>query len=361
MSEEKIIESPDSAELFLGEAEEKTEEVPETAEEVKAEEVAAEEAEAEEKLPEEKLSAKEKWAAYRTERKLKAKKQSMENSISGKNYMSFIRRSHHPVFITEDKKDEYRSMHRLSRVKLILGAVVILLAVTAAAVFLFDNLKPETEEIPVSTGTAQAPVVLPRDDFEPVSYDPDTGLAVYDDDFNLFIVNKDNPLPEKYIIKTDTYKGIEVDEKIVAALSLMVHDIEEAGMSVSFERGYISYKDQVELYNNEVERLQKSGSTHLMAQHKAGENVDVPGYSDYHTGLSVKLTVKGDFENGKLYKWLSSHAADYGFIFRYPDGKSSVTGGEDLSVLRYVGRTNAVRMRQLSMCLEEYKDYLGSR
>ena len=78
MSEEKIIESPDSAELFLGEAELKTEEVPETAEEVKAEEVAAEEAEAEEKLPEEKLSLKEKWAAYRTERKLKAKKQSME-------------------------------------------------------------------------------------------------------------------------------------------------------------------------------------------------------------------------------------------------------------------------------------------
>ena len=41
MSEEKIIESPDNAELFLGEAEEKTEEVPETAEEVKAEAPAA--------------------------------------------------------------------------------------------------------------------------------------------------------------------------------------------------------------------------------------------------------------------------------------------------------------------------------
>ena len=98
-----------------------------------------------------------------------------------------------------------------------------------------------------------------------------------------------------------------------------------------------------------------------MAQHKAGENVDVPGFSDYHTGLSVKLSVKGDFADSKLCKWLSSHAADYGFVFRYPEGKSASTGDEDLSVLRYVGHTNAVRMRQLSMCLEEYAEYLGSR
>lgn len=357
MNEENKM--PDCAEVFLGEDKAEAD-TAETVEIPEAEEPKTEEVSTEELSPEEKLSIKEKISSLRAEKKLKNIRQRMDASIEARNYMSFIRRPHHPVFITEEKKDEYRSMHRLGRMKVILGAVVVVLILTAVVVFALDN-RPTEEELPISTGSAEVPVVLPRDDFEPVSYDPDTGLAEYDDEFTLFIVNDENPLPDKFIIETDTYKGIEVDEKIVAALSLMVKDIEEAGMTVEFERGYISYEDQLKLYNDEVKKLEKSGSTHLMAQHKAGENVDVPGYSDYHTGLSVKLKAGKNFGESKLYKWLISHAADYGFVFRYPEGKSAITGSEDLSVLRYVGHTNAVRMRQLSMCLEEYEAYLGSR
>jgi len=357
--ENKVI---DSTELFFGETEEKAE-VPEATEEQEnvVEETAPEEQISEEtEAQEEKLSVKEKIARARAERKLKNIRQQMDASIYGKNYMSFIRRPARPVFITEDKKDEYRSMHRLGRARIILGCIVVCLLVTAGVVFFVDNMDKE-EEIPVSDTSVTAPVVLPRDDFEPVSYDSDTGLAVYDDDFNLFIVNHSNPLPEDYVIETEEYMGVEVDEKIVAALSLMVNDIKEAGMDISFERGYISYEDQLKLFNEEAAKLEKKGSTYLMARHKAGENVDIPGESDYHTGLSVKIKSGKNFVSTKLYKWLSPHGADYGFVFRYPEGKSASTGGEDLTVIRYVGRTNAVRMRQLSMCLEEYEAYLGSR
>ena len=96
-------------------------------------------------------------------------------------------------------------------------------------------------------------------------------------------------------------------------------------------------------------------------------------YSGYHTyenstaadpaldesllGLSVELYYepKSDFGNTATYKWFENNAYKYGFIIRYPEGKSSETGvGFRPWVIRYVGRYVATKMREENLCLEEF-------
>lgn len=57
------------------------------------------------------------------------------------------------------------------------------------------------------------------------------------------------------------------------------------------------------------------------------------------------------------YAWLNEHAAEYGFIQRYPASKSDKTGMDGLTWhFRYVGVPHALYMKEHDLCLEEYID-----
>ncbi len=94
---------------------------------------------------------------------------------------------------------------------------------------------------------------------------------------------------------------------------------------------------------------------------KDGDSVDVPGASDYHTANTVQLKTykaaspmgEGDFE------WFLHNSYSYGFIQRYPEGKTAVTGEvANKEVYRYVGVCHAWYMYSNNLCLEEYLDLL---
>ena len=95
-----------------------------------------------------------------------------------------------------------------------------------------------------------------------------------------------------------------------------------------------------------------------------------PGYSEYHTGLALNLSL---IMNGKnVYKtkdmvlypdtWavIHAHLAEYGFILRYPYEKKDVTGfGYEAWHIRYVGAAAAKAMEEQGLALEEYVEMLG--
>lgn len=198
----------------------------------------------------------------------------------------------------------------------------------------------------------------------PVAYDKDTGLPIYDNSEVMFVVNYQNEIPRDYKADIVTAQGISVDSKITDALAAMTKAAEKDKITLTFVSGYVSSEQQQKLYDQKVQDMIKlDGYTKIMAKAKAKDFVPLPGFADTQTGLCV--TVKGsskDFEKTDTYLWLNNFAADYGFIFRYPTDKKTNTGVEpDLRVLRYVGTENAIKMRQLTMCLEEYSAYLQSR
>lgn len=59
------------------------------------------------------------------------------------------------------------------------------------------------------------------------------------------------------------------------------------------------------------------------------------------------------------YAWLTEHAADYGFIVRYPADKADKTGHDGVTWhFRYVGAPHAKYMYDNNLCLEEYLDLI---
>ncbi|MFQ9681123.1 MAG: D-alanyl-D-alanine carboxypeptidase family protein [Ruthenibacterium lactatiformans] len=54
-------------------------------------------------------------------------------------------------------------------------------------------------------------------------------------------------------------------------------------------------------------------------------------------------------------QWLAEHAADYGFILRYPSDKTEATGMDyEPWHYRYVGSEQAHKIKESGLCLEEY-------
>ena len=287
-----------------------------------------------------------------------------------KNFITLNERESKPVFIRRKgytEKNEEKTIRHLSLTANIVGVVCLLLFSFCIFVFFSEVFLPsitgEKEE------TNEIVVIIPPEEDEQaeseinkgiLSYDEKTGIPIYSDKFNLYIVNNSNPQDENYKMELEEVGGVKVDSRISTALRILLNAAKEDGINLEFECGYLTKEQQQTRYDNKYTELLETGeSTLIMASFKTGRTVGIPGRCEESTGMSV--TVKGDIETyteTDTYKWLKSNAADYGFIFRFTNGKADLTGRDpDYRVLRFVGRDNALKMRQLSFCLEEFVRY----
>lgn len=51
-----------------------------------------------------------------------------------------------------------------------------------------------------------------------------------------------------------------------------------------------------------------------------------PGFSEHETGLALDINLDTGINNEDVYYWLVNNSYKYGFIIRYPEGKTSITG-----------------------------------
>jgi len=137
----------------------------------------------------------------------------------------------------------------------------------------------------------------------------------------------------------------------------MIQAAAAAGLPFGLTSTYRSYSDQVATYNTWV---QVNGST------TSADTVSArPGYSEHQTGLAADLKTDGCvlecFEGTAQYSWLQQNAANYGFIQRYPNGLTSVTGySPEPWHWRYVGSDTALAMKRNGVqTLEEYLGVSG--
>ena len=262
-------------------------------------------------------------------------------------------------------RPDYAGVYQIAVAKRVVGVVltvlvaaVIVLAVLwlAPAVWHSMQTSPVEEEALEQELAAEAEA-----EGRSLIYDEETGLPLFEDDLNLFVINADNPADSTFEPELETVAGIEVDKRIVPALRMMVEDAWEQGYEVGLVEGYVSYAEQEKLFQKQVDKLLKQGSTKIMANEYAKDTVTPAGECDLQSGLCI--TLQGDaetFATTEICSWLENNMGRYGFVFRYPEGKEKYTGKSGTKlVLRYVGPENAAAMRRLSMCLEEYIDYQG--
>lgn len=183
--------------------------------------------------------------------------------------------------------------------------------------------------------------------------------------WNLTLVNKDNPLPETFVPETlaDADNGYEADSRITEALKKMIADARSTeNVRIIALSAYRDYEYQKDLFNDKVKRLQKEkGYSVTKAREEAATVVAYPGTSEHQLGLALDLVdakhVKLDEsqENTAAYKWLYKHCAEYGFIVRYPNGKTDITGIiYEPWHFRYVGEEAAKIIMEKGITLEEY-------
>lgn len=97
--------------------------------------------------------------------------------------------------------------------------------------------------------------------------------------------------------------------------------------------------------------------------------VELPGYSDHHTGLCFDVKLYDSGGNSYSYgryatekaAWIVENYKYYGFIMRYPANKGSLTGIEgESNHFRYVGMPHSLYITNKGICLEEYLNLLRS-
>lgn len=274
------------------------------------------------------------------------------------------RRRRRPIY-----KPDYARVRQIALAKRVTGVLLALLLVFAVAAMLVtwiipsiaSALEPSPLGDTLGSGVRDAASAGEAPESAECGRDPDTGIPLYDDAFNLFLINADHPADGDFSVITASFGGVQVDERIAEALTALAQEAENAGISLEFAGGYVSYGEQERLYQQQVDALVAVGATKVMAREEAKALVPAPGESDLQSGMCVTLAGDAEsFKGSETYVWLQNNMSRFGFVFRYPAGKEKDTGcAENPLVLRYVGPENAAAMRRLSMCLEEYIGYLG--
>ncbi len=215
----------------------------------------------------------------------------------------------------------------------------------------------QTEDLPPEFPSSQA-----ASGWAPLGQEPDS-TAISAGDWNLILVNQESPLPEDFSIPdlTQLRNGHTIDSRAYPALQSMMDAAREEGLRPLICSSYRTWEKQRELFDNKVQRLLAEGYSQTEAGEYAAMWVARPGSSEHQTGLAVDIVdtsyqlLDEAQEDTAVQKWLMAHCAKYGFILRYPTGKSALTGvNYEPWHYRYVGTEAAEEIMSQGLCLEEY-------
>ena len=136
------------------------------------------------------------------------------------------------------------------------------------------------------------------------------------------VVNKTYTLPSSY--------GNGLTNATIEAFNKMQAAAKVDGLNIYISSGFRSYSYQKTLYNNYVNRDGVTAADTYSAR---------AGHSEHQSGLAFDVnTINDSFANTEEGKWLNDNCYKYGFILRYPKGKSDETGYQyEPWHFRYVG------------------------
>lgn len=151
-------------------------------------------------------------------------------------------------------------------------------------------------------------------------------------EWNLILVDRNHYIPNNYQVElTELSNGKKVDSRIYPEL-------------------------QQKIMDEKINEYEKQGYSAKEAKKRAEKYVAILDTSEHQLGLSVDINADTDkCSSEKVYQWLDENAYKYGFVKRYPEDKTDITGiSNEPWHYRYVGTTVAKIMKEENLCLEEY-------
>jgi D-alanyl-D-alanine carboxypeptidase len=179
------------------------------------------------------------------------------------------------------------------------------------------------------------------------------------------VVNKKRPLqPQNYVpedlvtpdlpLRVPGNESMQMRKVTAEALTKMFEAAKADDARMMVSSAYRSYAYQVSLYGKYVSDQGRATADLQSAR---------PGYSEHQTGLAVDIEpydqqcdVDQCFADLPAGKWVVANAYEYGFIIRYPNDKTKITGYEyEPWHLRFVGVELATEMHNQHIgTLEEF-------
>lgn len=188
--------------------------------------------------------------------------------------------------------------------------------------------------------------------------DLDQGYAI--------LVNKYNELGMEYkpddLVKIDwKYRtGLANDHIYIrsevndAFIEMWTAAKEEENIYLLAHSGFRTADSQLEIYKDYEDEYGTDYADSIAAR---------AGFSEHQTGLALDIYAKENqsqstFKNSKAYAWLIENSYRFGFILRYPEGKSKLTGYNYESWhYRYVGKDLAKKVYESGLTYDEYYTY----
>lgn len=261
---------------------------------------------------------------------------------------------------------------------LVAGIAGVLILVNERTCLAAGSGRPEgggTQSVAVAAADAQpADEAVYEDDLSYMTVDePGGGIDAAEDGgdslpavdvsaWNLRLVSSESLLPATYEPELMYIEGDEqFDARAGEYLLELIGAAREAGYSVYVCSCYRTYDTQYEIYMSHIDEYQQQGMTLEQAKASTLLAVCCPGGSEHQLGLAADLLESDGQEmepwigGSGLMLWLEENCAKYGFIIRYPNGKTDITGVEyEPWHVRYVGNEAAEYIMENGLCLEEF-------
>jgi len=174
----------------------------------------------------------------------------------------------------------------------------------------------------------------------------------------LILVNKYYYLDETYIpdnlieidINFASKGGIYAEKEAVKYFEELSTDAKSIGLTIKTISAYRSFDYQKNLYEGYL----KNDTQEIVDTYSAR-----PGHSEHQTGYAFDLYNEKisytSFGKTKEFEWIKINAHKYGFIIRYTEESSYITGYKSEPWhLRYVGKNAAEYIYKNNITLEEY-------
>lgn len=171
----------------------------------------------------------------------------------------------------------------------------------------------------------------------------------------------DMELVSVYDSKNAFYKvkdlNVTLHKSVMEPLNDMLKEFQNHYKSsgITIISGHRTYDYQESLYQQKIAEDGEIEAMKWVAQ---------PGGSEHHTGYALDF---GLYNKGRSepyigtgpYSWINENSHYYGFIVRYPEEKSELTGIEyEPWHFRFIGKPHSYIIYKYNMCMEEYIDYL---
>ncbi len=200
-------------------------------------------------------------------------------------------------------------------------------------------------------------------DLEVTSNDTKVGFLVNINKANMFSFDATSAVvpieyPESvFDSKSDKYyvkdRNVSLCKTAIEAFNELANDFakETGHEDLLIVDAYRSKETQQRVFDAKIAQLGEEQGK-LIAQ--------TPGASEHHTGFALDLSLyingkQAEYDGTGDYEWITQNCHKYGFIIRYPEDKTAITGiGYEPWHLRYVGKPHAYYIMQNGLCLEEY-------